>query len=70
MSRGGAERGGERGSEVGSAVLEPDAELKLMNCAIMTWVEIGHLTYWATQVLLEINIKKDFNKTYNVQRDH
>ena len=70
MSRGGAEREGERGSEVGSAVLEPDAELKLMNRAIMTWVEIGYLTYWATQVLLEINIKKDFNKTYKVQRDH
>ena len=29
---------------------EPDAGLELMNHEIMTWVEVRHLTDWATQV--------------------
>ena len=49
----GAEREGNTESEAGSGLwavsTEPDAALELMNCKIMTWAEVGHLTNWATQ---------------------
>ena len=54
MSRGGAERGGDTESEAGSRLwavsTEPNVELELTNCEIMTWAEAGRLTIWATQV--------------------
>ena len=41
MSRGGEEREGERESQAGSVVtMEPDTELDLTDCEIMTWAEI------------------------------
>ena len=54
MSTGGAEREGDTASKAGSRLwavsTEPDAGLELMDCEIMTWAEIQHLTDWATQV--------------------
>ena len=54
---GGAEREGDTDSETGSTLwavsTEPDVGLELMNCEIMTWAEVGCLTYWATQVPLK-----------------
>ena len=54
MNRGGAEREGDTESETGSRLwavsTEPDAGLKLTDCEIMTWAEVGRLTDWATQV--------------------
>ena len=50
---GGAEREGgtecEAGSRLWAVSREPDVGLKLKNCEIMTWAEVGHLTNWATQ---------------------
>ena len=47
------EREGDPESEAGSRFwavsTEPDVELKLTNCEIMTWAEVGRLTDWATQ---------------------
>ena len=54
VSGSGAEREGDTELEAGSRLwavsTEPDAVLELMNCEIMTWAEVGHLTDWATQV--------------------
>ena len=56
MSGGGAEREGDTESEAGSRLwavsTEPDAGLEPTNCEIMTWVEVGRSTDWATQVPL------------------
>ena len=56
MSREGAEREGDTESEAGSRLqavsTEPDPGLELTNCEIMTWVEVGRLIYWTTQVPL------------------
>ena len=54
-SRGGAER--ERGkqsiwSRLCADSREPDAGLKLTNCEIMSWAQVGCSTDWATQVAL------------------
>ena len=53
MNGGGAEREGDTESEAGSRLWaispEPDAGLKLMDCEIVTWAEVGRLTNWATQ---------------------
>ena len=52
MSKEGAVRGdteSEAGSRLWAVRTEPDAGLKLMDCEIMTWAEVGHLTDWATQ---------------------
>ena len=53
MSGGGAEREGDTESEAGCRLwavsTEPDAGLKLTNCDIMTWAEVGHLADWAPQ---------------------
>ena len=53
MSRAGAERQGNTESEAGfrlwAVSIEPDAQLELTNCKIMTWAEVGHPTDWATQ---------------------
>ena len=53
MSGGGAEREGDTESEAGSRLwgisTEPDTGLELTFHEIMTWVEVGHLTDWATQ---------------------
>ena len=53
-SRRGAEREGDTESEADSRLravsAEPDAGLELTNREIMTWVEVGRLTDWATQV--------------------
>ena len=50
------EREGDTESEAGSRIwavsIEPNTGLKFMNREIMTWAEVGHLTYWATQVPL------------------
>ena len=54
MNRGGAEREGDTESETGSRLwavsTESDMGLELMTHEIMTWVEVGCLTDWATQV--------------------
>ena len=54
VSGGGSEREGDTESEVGSRLwavsTEPDAGLKLTNCEIVTWAEVGRLTDWVTQV--------------------
>ena len=53
MNRGGAEREGDTESEAGSRLWaigrEPDTGLKLTNCEIMPWAQVGCLTDWATQ---------------------
>ena len=63
MSRGGPEREGDTESEAGSRLwaisTEPDAVLKLTNCEIMTWAEVGCLTDWATQAPLHFKIFKE-----------
>ena len=48
-SRGGAQKEGDTESEAGSST-EPDTGLELTNSDIMTWVTVGHLSDWATQV--------------------
>ena len=49
----GAEREGDTESEAGSRLwavsTEPDVGLELMNREILTWVEVGRSTDWATQ---------------------
>ena len=54
VSRGGAEREGGTEAKAGSRLwavgTEPDVGLKLMNCEITAWAEVGRLTDWATQV--------------------
>ena len=56
VNRGGADREGDTESEGGSRIwavsTEPDAGLEPMNPEIMTWAEVGHLTYWAIQAPL------------------
>ena len=53
MNGGGSEREGDPESEADSRLwavsTEPDAGLELTDHEIMTWVEVGHLTDWATQ---------------------
>ena len=48
-----AEREGDTESKAGSRLwavsTEPDTGLKLTDCEIMTWAEVGRLTDWATQ---------------------
>ena len=39
---------------------EPDVGLELMDRDIMTWAEVGHLTHWATQALLNVFSKNRF----------
>ena len=60
MSGGGAEREGVTESEAGLRLqvvsTEPDAELELTNCEIMTWAEVGRLTDGATQAPLNVEI--------------
>ena len=50
------QREGDTESEAGFRLqadsTEPDAGVELTNCEIMTWVEVGHPTDWATQVPL------------------
>ena len=38
------------GSRLWAVNTEPDAGLEFMDREIMTWVKVGHLTDWATQV--------------------
>ena len=56
MSGGGAEKEGVTESEAGSRLwtdsTEPDAGLKITDCEIMTWAEVG--PDWAIQVPLII----------------
>ena len=53
VRRGGAEREGDIEAEAGSKLwavsTEPNAGLKLTDCKIMTWAEVGCSTDWATQ---------------------
>ena len=53
MNSEGVEREGDTESETGSRLravsTEPDAGLKLTDCEIMTWAEVGRLTDRATQ---------------------
>ena len=53
MSMGGAEREGDTESEAESRLwavsTEPNVELELTDCEIMTWAEVRRLTNWATQ---------------------
>ena len=53
LNKGGAEREGDTESEAGSRLWaispEPNAGLKLTDCEIMTWAEVGCSTDWATQ---------------------
>ena len=39
----------EAGSKLWAVSTEPHAGLELENREIMTWAEVGRLTYWATQ---------------------
>ena len=59
-SRGGPEREGDTVSEAGSRLwavsAEPNLGLEPMNREIMTWVEVGCLTNWATQATHSICI--------------
>ena len=52
-NEGGAEREGDTESEAGSRLwavsTEPDMGFEPINCKIMTWDEVGHLTDWTTQ---------------------
>ena len=54
VSRRGAERKGDTKSEAGPRLravsTEPNASLKLTSCEIITWVKVGRLTDWTTQV--------------------
>ena len=54
VSAGGAGREEDMESEAGSRLWAVNIELytglKLSNCEIMTWAEVGCLTNWATQV--------------------
>ena len=40
----------EAGSRLWAVTTEPDTGLEPMNCEIMTWIEVGCLTDWATRV--------------------
>ena len=57
MNGGGTEREGDTELEAGSRLWaispEPDVGLKLTGPEIMTWVEVGRLTDWATQASLD-----------------
>ena len=63
MNRGGSEREGDTESEVGSRLRavskEPCAGLKLTDCEIMIWAEVGSSTDWATQEPLKLSIFDD-----------
>ena len=48
------DRESEAGSSFWAVSTEPNMGLKLMCCVIMTWVNIGGLTDWATQVPPEV----------------
>ena len=67
MSRGGAEREGDTASEAGSTLravsTEPDTGLKLKNCEIMTWAEVGHSANWATQ-FSQLSFQKIENRLF------
>ena len=39
------------GSRFRAVSTEPDTELELTSCEIMTWAEVVHLADWATQAL-------------------
>ena len=58
MNGGGSEREGDTESKTGSTLWAvsagPDTELELRDRKIMTWAEVGHLTYWATQAPLDM----------------
>ena len=41
------------GSRLWAVSTQPDMGLKPTNREIMTWAEVGRLTYWATPVPLE-----------------
>ena len=41
-----------------AASTEPNEGLELTNCEIMTWVDVGRLTDWATQAPLNRNVFK------------
>ena len=62
MNGGGAEREGDTESEAGSRLWaispEPDAGLELTDLEIVTWVEVGRLTDWATQAPQPVSILK------------
>ena len=68
MSGEGAEREGDTESEAGSRLsavsTEPDAGLKLTDCEIITWAEVGRPTDWATQAPLFLSIYKIFLKMF------
>ena len=57
MSGGGTERGRhtelEAGSRLRAVSIEPDMGLEPMNCEIMTWAKVRHLTNWTTQAPLK-----------------
>ena len=59
-SGGEAEREGDTESEVDfrlwAVSTEPNTGLKPTSCEIMTWVEVGHLTDWATQAYVFLTI--------------
>ena len=72
-SRLGAEREGHTESEAGSRLwavsTEPNAGLEITNCEILTWAKVRCLTNWATQVPLNIPIKKNFFNVYLFLRE-
>ena len=60
MSRGGVRGGGRQTWRRGLCAdsREPDAGLELTNREITTWAKVGCLTYWDTQVTLQIQLGK------------
>ena len=68
MSRGGTEREGDTESEAGSRLwadsTEPNAGLKLTECEIMTWAEVGCSTDWATQAPQDVSKYLEVNRHY------
>ena len=62
MNGGGTEWEGDTESEAVSRLWtispEPDAELELMEPEIVTWAEVGHSTYRATQAPLHVLLLK------------
>ena len=72
MSGGEAEKEGDTEAKAGSRLwavsTEPNVGLDLKNHEIVTWAEVGRLTYWATQAPpeepLNITILSEYSRKY------
>ena len=74
MNGGGAEREGHTESEAGSRLWaispEPDMGLKLTDCKIGTWAEVGRPTDWATQAPCIVILKQNFSSSQFKGAEH